>query len=142
MERKVAFEIKKLDNLISRKICRNLKEGNLNNVSHLQINILKYLYLNKDSTIYQSDIEKKIAARRSTISGILKTMEKNNLIKRAASKVDTRKKEVSLTSYSIKKYDEMEGKIKKFEKELLNGISLEEKKMFFKVIDKLSDNLK
>lgn len=142
MERKVAFEIKKLDNLISRKICQNLKCVNLNNVSHLQINILKYLYLNKDSTVYQSDIEKKIAARRSTISGILKTMEKNNLIKRATSKVDTRKKEVSLTSYSIKKYDEMEGKIKKFEKELLNGISLEEKKMFFKVIDKLSDNLK
>ena len=69
-------------------------------------------------------------------------MEKNNFIKRATSKVDTRKKEVSLTSYSIKKYDEMEEKIKKFEKELLNGISLEEKKMFFKVIDKLSDNLK
>lgn len=142
MERKVAFEIKKLDNLISRKICQNLKDENLSNISHLQINILKYLYLNKDSTIYQSDIEKKIAARRSTISGILKTMEKNNLIKRATSKVDTRKKEVSLTSYSIKKYDEMEEKIKKFEKELLNGISLEEKKMFFKVIDKLSDNLK
>ncbi len=142
MERKVAFEIKKLDNLISRKICQNLKDGNLSNISHLQINILKYLYLNKDSTIYQSDIEKKIAARRSTISGILKTMEKNNLIKRVTSKVDTRKKEVSLTSYSIKKYDEMEEKIKKFEKELLNGISLEEKKMFFKVIDKLSDNLK
>ena len=33
-------------------------------------------------------------------------------------------------------------KVKKFEKELLNGISLEEKKVFFKVIDKLANNLK
>ena len=49
MERKVAFEIKKLDNLISRKICQNLKDGNLSNISHLQINILKYLYLNNNS---------------------------------------------------------------------------------------------
>ena len=142
MKRKVAFEIKKLDNLIDRKICQNIKKEKVINISHVQARVLRYLFVNKDKIIYQSDIEKEVDIRRSTVSGILKTMEKNGLIKRIDSKKDTRKKEVTLTNLSVKRHNEMDTKVKKFEKELLNGISLEEKKMFFKVIDKLSDNLK
>ena len=142
MERKVAFEIKRLDNLINRKILKYLKKENIKNISHVQAEILRYLYVNRDNTIYQSDIEKEADIRRSTVSGILKTMEKNGLIKRIDSKKDTRKKEVTLTNLGVKRHNEMNIKVKKFEKELLNGISLEEKKVFFKVIDKLADNLK
>lgn len=142
MERKVAFEIKRLDNLINRKILKYLKKENIKNISHVQAEILRYLYVNRDNTVYQSDIEKEADIRRSTVSGILKTMEKNGLIKRIDSKKDTRKKEVALTNLSVKRHNEMNIKVKKFEKELLNGISLEEKKVFFKVIDKLADNLK
>ena len=100
------------------------------------------MYVNRDKTVNQSDIESEADIRRSTVSGILKTMEKNGLIKRLDSKKDTRKKEVTLTKLSVKRHNEMNIKVKKFEKELLNGISLEEKKLFFKVIDKLADNLK
>ena len=142
MERKVAFEVKRLDNLINRKILKYLKKENIKNISHVQAEILRYLYVNRCNTIYQSDIEKEVDIRRSTVSGILKTMEKIGLIKRIDSKKDTRKKEVTLTNLSVQRHNEMDTKVKKFEKELLNGISLEEKKMFFKVIDKLSDNLK
>ena len=142
MERKVAFEIKRLDNLINRKILKYLKKENIKNISHLQAEILRYLYVNRCNTVYQSDIEREVDIRRSTVSGILKTMEKNGLIKRIDSKKDTRKKEVILTNLSVKRHNEMDIKVKKFEKELLNGISLEEKKVFFKVIDKLADNLK
>lgn len=142
MERKVAFEIKKLDNLIDRKICQNIKKEKVMNISHVQARVLRYLFVNKDKIIYQSDIEKEMDLRRSTISGILKTMEKNGLIKRENSKNDTRKKEVSLTDLSIQKHEEMKEKINKFEKEMLKGISLEEKEAFFRVIDKLSNNLR
>lgn len=142
MERKVAFEVKRLDNLINRKILKYIKKENIKNISHVQAEILRYLYVNRDNTVYQSDIEKEADIRRSTVSGILKTMEKNGLIKRIDSKKDTRKKEVTLTNLSVKRHNEMNIKVKNFEKELLNGISLEEKKVFFKVIDKLADNLK
>ncbi|MCI5733120.1 MAG: MarR family transcriptional regulator [Tenericutes bacterium] len=142
MKRKVAFEIKKLDNLIDRKICQNIKKEKVINISHVQARILRYLFVNKDKIIYQSDIEKEMDLRRSTISGILKTMEKNGLIKREDSKNDTRKKEVSLTDLSTQKHKEMKEKINKFEKEMLKGISLEEEKVFFRVIDKLLNNLR
>lgn len=142
MKRKVAFEIKRLDNMITRKICENVKKENIKNISHMQANILRFLYVNKERKIYQSDIEHEIDLRRSTVSGILKTMEKNGLIIRKDSMVDTRKKEVMLTDKSVLKYKDMEKKVMLFEKKLLNGISLEDEKVFFKVIDKISSNLK
>ena len=69
-------------------------------------------------------------------------MEKNGFIIRKDSMVDTRKKEVMLTDKSISKYKDLEKKVLSFEKKLLNGISLEEEKIFFEVIDKISSNLK
>ena len=142
MRRKIPFEIKILDNMLNRKICENVKKEGISNVSHVQADILSYLYRNKDRIIYQNEVEKKMKVRRSTISGILKTMEKNGLIIRNDSSEDARKKEVSLTLKSIKKHNDLEKKVEIFEKELLKGISYEEKEIFFKVIDKLKDNLK
>ena len=142
MNRKIPFEIKMLDNMLNRKICENVKKEGISNISHVQADILGYLYKNKNRIIYQNEVEKEIGARRSTISGILKTMEKNDLIIRRDSLDDARKKEISLTDKSMKKHDELEKKVIIFEKELLKGISCEEKKIFFKVIDKLKENLK
>ena len=49
---------------------------------------------------------------------------------------------IMLTDKSISKYKDLEKKVLSFEKKLLNGISLEEEKIFFEVIDKISSNLK
>lgn len=142
MDKKVPFEIKQLDNMITRRICHEIKEEKVSNFSHVQVNVLKYLYQNKDKKVFQSDIEKTINARRSTISGILKTMEKNGLIKREICASDSRKKEILLTDKSIIKYKEMKSKVKKFENILLKDISCEEQRIFFDVIDKLKNNLR
>lgn len=141
-ERNVAFEIKQLDNMITRKICESVKSDKMNNISHVQAKILKFLYLNKNGVIFQRDVEKEIGARRSTGSGILKTMEKNGLIIRKSSVNDTRKKEIILTSKSIKKHAKMKRKVTEFETFLIKGISYEELGVFFKVMDKLKENLK
>ena len=69
-------------------------------------------------------------------------MEKMDFIKRVDSDVDARKKEIFLTNKSIDKYKEMEKKVTQFETLLTNGISYEELNVFFKVIDKLKENLK
>lgn len=138
-ERKIPFEIKMLDNMIDRKICNSVEKMSL---THTQTRILRFLFTNKDKIIYQSDVEKEVGVRRSTISGILDTMEKNNLIMRKDSISDARKKEVSLTISSLNKHKEIEKKIADFEKVLLKGITPEEKEAFFKTIDKLKENLK
>ncbi len=138
--RKIAFEVKLLDNLISRKIIES-KNGN-KKLSHVQASILKYLFENNNRIIYQNELENLLDVRRSTISGILKTMEKNNFIKRIDAKNDARKKEIILTNYSLEKSKEMNEKVTQFETLLANGISYEELNVFFKVIDKIKENIK
>ena len=45
-----------------------------------QMQIIKYILKHDGKTIYQRDLEEVFNLRRATISGILKTMEKNNVI--------------------------------------------------------------
>ncbi len=138
-ERKILFEIKMLDNMIDRKICGSVEK---NNLTHTQARILKFLYDNRDRKVYQTDIEKEVDVRRSTVSGVLDTMERNNLIIRKNSSLDARKKEIALTESSLNKHKEIVKKISDFEDVLLDGISKEEIHVFIEVIDKLKRNLR
>lgn len=139
-ERKIALEIKLLDNLIGRKLIENKKDKK--KLSHVQVSIIKYLFENRKKTVYQNDLESFLDVRRSTISGILKTLEKQNFIKRIDSKKDARKKEIILTDYSYEKSKIMKKKVTEFETLLTKGISYEELNIFFDVIDKIKENLK
>lgn len=139
-ERKIALEIKLLDNLIGRKLIQNEKDKK--KLSHVQVSIIKYLFENREKTIYQNDLESFLNVRRSTISGILKTLEKRNFIKRVDSKKDARKKEILLTDYSYQKSKIMKKKVTEFETLLTKNISYEELNIFFNVIDKIKENLK
>ena len=138
-ERKILFEIKMLDNMIDRKILGNVKKHAL---THTQARVLKYLYNNQGKKVYQTDIEKEVGVRRSTVSGVLDTMERNNLIIRKSSSLDARKKEIALTESSLNKHKEIVKKISDFEEVLLDGISKEEIHVFIKVIDKIKRNLR
>lgn len=138
-ERKILFEIKMLDNMIDRKICGSVEK---NNLTHTQARVLKFLYDNRDRKVYQTTLEKEVDVRRSTISGVLDTMEKNNLIIRKNSSDDARKKEIALTLVSLNKHKEIAQKIANFERDLLRGITKEEVDTFIEVIDKLKENLK
>lgn len=138
-ERKILFEIKMLDNMIDRKICGSVGK---NNLTHTQARVLKFLYDNRDRKVYQTTLEKEVDVRRSTISGVLDTMEKNNLIIRKNSSDDARKKEIALTLVSLNKHKEIAQKIANFERDLLRGITKEEVDTFIEVIDKLKGNLK
>ena len=59
-----------------------------------------YLVKNKGS----KDLEKAIKLRRATISGVLKTMEKKNLITRVISSKDARVKKIILSDKTKKMY--------------------------------------
>ena len=83
-------------------LCRYI----LSSSAYLRINhivSLQKLIYNLNPETYENDIEKLIESRRSTTSGILNTMEKNNLIKRVDSKKDARKKQIVLMLI-LKKY--------------------------------------
>lgn len=140
-EQSVGSEIKKIDNLIIRKIV-SYSKNNSYMLSPSQIMITRFLYKNSDKVVYQKDLEKGLPFRKSTLSGIIQTMVKNNIINTTSSKDDLRSKEITLTPYGKKINKEIEENIIKFDKTLKNNIKDDDLRIFFKVTKQIQDNLK
>ena len=141
MRRIVGYEIKTLENLITRKILAIAKEEGYPALTTVQIRIMRYLFLNKDKEIYQKDIEKNFVVRRSTASGIIDTMVKNGMIVREDSTLDLSVIRIILTDKYLNQMELLENLIDKFQADLTDGISDVELNTFFSVIDKMKKNL-
>ena len=137
-KKSIAFEIKTIDNMITRKILNSYK-NELFPVTQVQFTIIKHI--NNNEKVYQKDLEKLLHLRRSTISGILKTMEKNNLIKRIDSNKDARVKQLVLTPQCLEYKKNFKKRKEQFDKLLSKNISPEELKIFFNTIDKIKNNI-
>ena len=99
------------------------------------------MYIHKEEVIYQRDLEKKFDLKRSTISGIIDTMEKNNLVKRIDSKEDLRLKQLVLTNMALNKINVLVDKIVKFDKSLEKNISKKDLDTFYKVTEQIKNNI-
>lgn len=140
-DKSIGSEIKKIDNLIVRKIV-SYSKNNINKLTPAQMMITRYLFKNSNRKIYQKDIERDLPFRKSTVSGIIQTMIKNNIITTISSKEDGRSKEILLTENGIKINKEIEENILKFDKLLKNNINSDDLRIFFKVTNQIQENLK
>ena len=143
MEDKNIFNsIKELEKGIVRKIMSETSHNEMySKPSIAQMQIIKYILKHDGKTIYQRDLEEVFNLRRATISGILKTMEKNNVIIRVCDPNDARGKIVILSDDAKKFFKEKETLFKKIETVLKKDISKEELEIFYKVILKMQDNI-
>lgn len=143
MEDKNIFNsIKELEKVIVRKIMSETSHDEMfSKPSIAQMQIIKYILKHDGKTIYQRDLEEVFNLRRATISGILKTMEKNNVIIRVCDPNDARGKIVILSDDAKKFFKEKETLFKKLETVLKKDISKEELETFYKVILKMRDNI-
>jgi len=139
MENMVGYEIKTLDNMIFRKTISHFKSDKGLLITPIQAHIIKYLVDNE--YVYQRDLEKIFEFRRSTILGILKTMEKNELIRRIDCLENPRLKKIIATQNGIEIGRKINEQIIKFEKMLISDINKEELKIFFEVIEKIKRNI-
>lgn len=142
MDRSIGYEIKTVDSLIARKGFRESKKHNSISITPLQMKIVVYLLDNINNDMYQKDIENIFQFRRSTISGILDTMEKNNILYRENSLKDKRSKRIILKEDVIKMVSDFKKNINEFEKQVIKDIPKDDLNIFFKVIDKIKSNLK
>lgn len=139
-DKSISLEIKKIDSLIVRRIMAYNKDT-IYHLTPVQIVVIKHLIKNKDSVVYQKDIEKKLGLRKSTVSGILGTMIKNGIITRTDSTNDLRSKEIRLTETGYKLDKVMKKKAIEFEKLLQSNISKEDLEVFYKVTKQIQENL-
>lgn len=141
-DKNIFNSIKELEKGIVRKIMSETSHDEMySKPSIAQMQINKYILKHDGKTIYQRDLEEVFNLRRATISGILKTMEKNNVIIRVCDPNDARGKIVILSDDAKKFFKEKETLFKKLETVLKKDISKEELETFYKVILKMRDNI-
>lgn len=135
---KILFKLKDLDKIIVRSLLDQEKLELL--PSPTQMQIIEYI-INSDEEVLQCDLEKAIKLRRATISGVLKTMEKKNLITRVISSKDARVKKIILSDKTKKMYLESKTKLEALEELITSNISDNEINIFLEVMNKMQENL-
>ena len=128
-EVKLGFEIRTLDNMLRRNFISSVKESGLDEVTVMHGWIIGYLYNNREKDIYQKDIESHFSIGRSTVTNILKLMEKKGYLLRESVSSDARLKR--LTKRLLDRLDA----------KTIEGIEQEELSSFYATIARLKKNL-
>ncbi len=140
MERYPLKEIKEFENEFRRNNC--IEKPNLGVINYSQMQIIRYLVDNFNRDVSQKELESVLNIRKSTISGIIDTMEKKNIIKRELSLEDGRSKIIKISNEKIKHHKEVVKKIKEIERQITYNIPEEKMATFYEVLDMMKDNLK
>ncbi len=138
----ILFELKEINRLMIKKIIYDTKKENPSPLSPVQVKIINYLLEHRKERVYQRDLENVLNIRRSTISGILQTMEKNNIIRRVEVAEDARIKQIILTEVALKKDKEMKKRFQEIEKIIRKKISKKDLETFLQVTTQIKENLK
>lgn len=134
----VGYEIHTLDNMIGR-IIKLLIEKN--GITQMQSWIINYLYEHPGEDVFQKDLESQFRIARSTATGILKLMEKKELLRREPVPSDARLKRLVLTEKGIGKKLAIIRSLDEIETLLKDQISQEELDTFFRVIHQMKRNI-
>lgn len=140
----VIHEIKKFDMLIYKKLsCKNFLDNkkDIKMPTVAQMQILEYILEHENENIYQKDLENVFKVSRATLSGVLQTMEKYQLIDRVIDTNDTRTKKIILNKKAKEIFEEKKKKFADVENIILKDIKKEELESFFKLLEKMKINL-
>lgn len=143
-DKKVLYQIKTLEKLIARSFCHDTRYCQLNvkkfYPTPTQMQIIEYILEHFDEDIYQKDLEDVLNLRRATVSGVLQTMEKNNLIKRVANVQDARTKKIILNEKAKEMFLYNKQKLDNIEDVIVKDIDDSDLQVFFNVLDKMKQN--
>ena len=134
------YQIKKLDKNIGTYIIKHGEAPVPVPPSRTQIMIIQYI-ISHDNDIYQKDLEKNLQLTRATLSGVLKTMEKNGIIKRTSNENDARSKKIVLNQKLKEDIACKKNILKDVEKKLTNGINQKDLNIFINTINKKNQNI-
>lgn len=146
MERKkkemhVAPCIRRLDHMMARNMDNHARALGYDEVTFMHGWILRYLYENRGKDIFQKDIEKQFGIGRSTVTNIIQLMEKKEYLQREAVEQDARLKKLILSEKGVEMHENMEHLVEQLNKDTLEGITDDELDIFFRVLDKLEENI-
>lgn len=142
IQKRIGLEIRRLDHMLSRNLSACVKAAGLDEVTLMHGWILRYLYENRDKEVFQKDLEKNFSVGRSTVTNIIKLMEKKGFLCRESVEKDARLKRVLLTEKGISTHEQIEDMIDELNEKTLSGISAEELEAFEQTMNKIKENIR
>lgn len=141
----VLYELRSLHNMMylhrqKHKQSRVNFQIHFSEIQMIHMWIMGYIYYHKEA-IFQRDLEAEFEVRRSTMTGILQTMEKHGLLVRESVDYDARLKKLVLTDTAEQFVVEHSKAMEDLNNRLLDGISDDEVRVFFRVINKIKENI-
>lgn len=134
---KICREFKQINNLIRR-------QNEVLSVDRMTLScgwIIGYLYENRHRVVLQREFEKEFGIRRSTITSVLKTMEKNGFLERLPLPDDARQRQLILTKKGEEVHLSVVNKMNQLDRKIIEGVSDEELELFYRVLFKMKRNL-
>lgn len=141
MEDKLLYNLHLLNKLIAREFVCNNKDLFCGDPSATQMIIMNYILNHQNEDIYQKDLEEALHLRRATVSGVLQTMEKHELVERVLCDNDVRCKKIILKEKAKKMFDVKKMEFFKLEEVIKKGLSDEEIEIFCHIIESMQNNI-
>ena len=141
MSKNVGQSLRCLQRLIHQKV-EVFKVESKDDLTLVQAHTLRYLDEHKEEDVFQRDIEKVLNVRRSTCTEILNVLERDGYIERHSVNNDKRLKKLVLTAKTKELHLTISKNVERLEALLKKDINEEELEIFFKVIDKMKQNVK
>ena len=137
----LGFRIRSLWQQVKRLMNRHLTKNVGYGLTGMQFAIVSYIA--KESTerdVFQKDLEQKFDIRKSTVTGILNTMERDGLLLRETVPYDARLRKMILTDKALQAKKNSEQVIDTVENQLSKGLTEEEIATFLTILEKISKN--
>lgn len=132
----------RLVRMLNHQLKRNQKPEEADELTPMQRHILNYILLETlHRDIYQKNLEEEFQVRKSTVSGILKLMEKNGFIYRESVKEDARLKKILPTKKAEAMRPSILEHIHETEIRMTEGVSEQDLFLCKKVLYQMCQNL-
>lgn len=137
----VGMEVRTLNNTIFRTLLAYEASRGVDEVTVMHGWIIGFIYEHEARDIFQKDIEEQFSIAKSTVTGILKLMEKKGYLTRESVDWDARLKKLVLTDKGRKLHEGTVKNLVRLEKNIRKNIDAKELEIFFKCIRQMKSNL-
>lgn len=139
--RRLSFELHRSSRLVKRYMDNDATKLYVDKMTGTHGWAIGFFYQNRNKDVFQKDFEQEFNIRRSTASNILSLIEKNGLIRRESVPYDARLKKITLTKKALEVQSVVDNAFEKLEDTMRKDITEEDLQVFFRVIDKINNNL-
>ncbi|MBR0419956.1 MAG: winged helix-turn-helix transcriptional regulator [Erysipelotrichaceae bacterium] len=139
MERSIIKELRSVEQLLKDYLEIDRKPNEKYNIT--QYHIIGYLLKHDGEKVCQKDLEKETGLKKASITGSIDSLVEKGTVIRVPSTDDKRKNYIYLTDKILILRKQLEDKENLFNDQIKGNIPEEDKEAFFRVMDKIKDNI-